>query len=213
MTESLVKTWALFYRTRREGKKYYIRCQLWPCSQAGRWSARRVGREADRTSAAGSEGWAPLLWGCPLMPQRCDPKPGWYGPESSERPWTRERNIWMNAVSLKVCIIDDRLTCHFPDRCRDGWTNWPEKLLQWHYPSSTQPSGTWTEKYRFNQIEAELCVSHVGRVSQWTNLQMLSMAMSRSCSYIEGWLFLLEWALRVDWECSLVTWILISLPP
>lgn len=46
-----------------------------------------------------------------------------------------------------------------------------------------------------------------------TNLQMLSMAMSRSCSYMDGWLFLLEWVLRVDWECSLVTWILISLPP
>lgn len=30
---------------------------------------------------------------------------------------------------------------------------------------------------------------------------------------MDGWLFLLEWVLRVDWECSLVTWILISLPP
>lgn len=44
-------------------------------------------------------------------------------------------------------------------------------------------------------------------------LQMLSMEMSRSCSYIDGWLFLLAWALKVDWECSLVTWILISPVP
>lgn len=44
-------------------------------------------------------------------------------------------------------------------------------------------------------------------------LQMLSMEMSRSCSYMDGWLFLLEWALKVDWECSLVTWILISPAP
>lgn len=54
---------------------------------------------------------------------------------------------------------------------------------------------------------------HVCGVCVWTNLQMLSMAMSRSCSYMDGWIFLLEWLLRVDWECSLVTWIFISLPP
>lgn len=143
----------MLYRTKWEGNKYYcLHCQLWPCSQAGRWSTRRAAREAGRTSAAGSEGWAPLLWGCPSTPQRCDPKPGWYGPESSEHPWARETNICINALVslLSNSVYDKRLTCHFPDRCRDGWTNWPEKLLQWHYPSSAQPSGTWTEKNRFN---------------------------------------------------------------
>ena len=46
------------------------------------------------------------------------------------------------------------------------------------------------------------------------HLQMLSMEMSLSCSYMEGWPFLLASTLRVeDWECSLVTLILISPVP
>lgn len=36
--------------------------------------------------------------------------------------------------------------------------------------------------------------------------------MSLSCSYMDGWSFL-EWRLKVDWECSLVTLILISPVP
>lgn len=42
---------------------------------------------------------------------------------------------------------------------------------------------------------------------------MLSIEMSLSCSYIEGWLLLIVLVLSVDWECSFVTWIFISLPP
>lgn len=44
-------------------------------------------------------------------------------------------------------------------------------------------------------------------------LQMLSMEMSLSCSYMDGWSFLLDRTLKVDWECSLVTFILISPVP
>lgn len=44
------------------------------------------------------------------------------------------------------------------------------------------------------------------------HLQTLSMAMSRSCSYMEGWLFFPDATFRVDSECSLVTLIFISLP-
>ena len=47
-----------------------------------------------------------------------------------------------------------------------------------------------------------------------TDLQMLSMQMSRSCSYIEDWSFLFDSMVKVDCECSLVTFILISpVPP
>lgn len=46
-----------------------------------------------------------------------------------------------------------------------------------------------------------------------SDLQMLSMEMSLSCSYMEGWSFLLDSTLRVDWECSFVTFIRISPAP
>ncbi len=42
---------------------------------------------------------------------------------------------------------------------------------------------------------------------------MLSMEMSRSCSYIDGWSFLLDSRLSEDRACSLVTLILIPPPP
>lgn len=46
-----------------------------------------------------------------------------------------------------------------------------------------------------------------------SDLQMLSMEMSRSCSYMDGWSFLPDRRLKVDWECSLVTFIRISPVP
>ena len=44
------------------------------------------------------------------------------------------------------------------------------------------------------------------------HLQTLSMAMSRSCSYMDGWLFFPDATFRVDSACSLVTLIFMSLP-
>lgn len=46
-----------------------------------------------------------------------------------------------------------------------------------------------------------------------SDLHMLSMEMSLSCSYMDGWSFLQERRLNVDWECSLVTFIRISPVP
>lgn len=46
-----------------------------------------------------------------------------------------------------------------------------------------------------------------------SDLQMLSMEMSLSCSYMDGWSFLPDRRLKVDCECSLVTFILISPVP
>lgn len=71
----------------------------------------------------------------------------------------------------------------------------------------------WVQRRVFGFVDTGTCTVPVCVVCWGIYLQMLSMEMSRSCSYMEGWLFLLEWVLRVDWECSLVTWIFISLPP
>ena len=53
----------------------------------------------------------------------------------------------------------------------------------------------------------------MGRAGHFSDLQMLSIEMSRSCSYIDGWSFLLDSRLKLDWECSLITLILISPVP
>lgn len=43
-----------------------------------------------------------------------------------------------------------------------------------------------------------VCLHTLYTVSACVHLQMLSMEMSRNCSYMDGWLFLLELVLRVD---------------
>lgn len=123
--------------------------------------------------------------------------------------------FWVTKPDFLNFLLEMQLTSPSPVKCTDGWRDLLKRPLRSRCPMSNRLGDIWgrkTNRVNIYKKNSEVQLSGVPGVFSFY-LQMLSMEMSLSCSYMEGWSFLFVNMLTVDWQYSFVTFILMSPVP